>query len=238
MLAFGLNGAAAEDLPLQTGFGLATRLEALGAEFQALFLDTPRKDALGGLVLAHGAETAEVFLYLHKEMPKRGWRSLYLQSPFGAGAEEGGTLTLEDGVERIKAAVAWLKEKQAARIVLLGRHAGCFALARYLAQTPDPAVAAAVFLEPPAAESAELLQDLSKIAAPVLDIEGGRGRALDSPAARARAAAARGNAGYRQIVLADPSTRLDEISGLLANHIHGWLRRLAFAEKQAAPAAQ
>jgi pimeloyl-ACP methyl ester carboxylesterase len=210
----------------RAGLGDAIPLQAQGLAFESLYLETPLKNVHGGVVLVRGRDPKDLFLFLYKGLPARGWRVLYLLSPFSENAEES-AIPLAETAARIEAAVAWLKEKPSARIVLAGQGEGVRAVARYLAKTPDQAVEAAVFVDAPEDGESGLLEDIGKIGVPLLDIQGERGKNLATSAARARETAARNNRSYRQTLLADPSMTLEELQGWLLNRIHGWLRRLS-----------
>lgn len=225
-----------EDMAPRTDVNEMVWLESSGAKFQALYREAVPKDTHGGVILLHdldaSPDAADILRPLRKRLPDRGWDSLSLQVPVreaGAALQDYFAL-LPEAVERIKAGIAYLQSKNIARITLIGHHAGALMTLRYLAETSDRTVNAAILIDLPLAEHSEqeqaTLADLAKSKLPLLEILSSREQALTSESAQKRKRAMKNNPGYRQTVIADPEARFSDVEDLLTNRIHGWLMRL------------
>jgi len=220
--------------------GEAIQLEASGTKFQALHREAVKKTR-GGVILVPAMDAtldaAELMQPLRKRLPERGWDTLALQAPMReAGAELKDYLTLlPEGIERIRAGVAYMKARNRDRIVLIGDRTGALMVLRYLTTNPDHSVTAAVIIDPPLSSVEECdgagLADLGKLNLPLLDILSDRKGSLADQSAQTRKRIMKQNKAYRQMTIADSQAHFEDVQDLLINRIHGWLVR-SFAETQ------
>lgn len=230
----------AEEMTARASGETAT-LEASGTRFQALYRQAVTKETRGGLIIVPAMDAtpdaAELVRPLRKSLPERGWDTLALQAPLReAGAEPDDYLALvPEGVERIRAGVAYMKARNRDRIALIGHRTGALMVLRYLTANPDHAATAAVIVDPPLSSMEERdgagLADLGKLRLPLLDIVSDRNGSLVGQSAQKRKRIMKQNKAYRQTTVVGPQAHSQDAQEFLINRIHGWLVR-SFAETQ------
>jgi pimeloyl-ACP methyl ester carboxylesterase len=178
--------------------------------FLAIYTPAEETPALGTVVLIHGTgahpDWPQVIQPLRSGLAENGWQSLSLQMPLppeGADQDLQGQL-IQEGADRISAALNWLAEQGAGKVTLVSHSRGGADLLFYAADRQDDRIESLVvigvsgtFTNVP--DSMGTLQSLSKIKLPVLDVYGGSDLqgVLDTAEARKKAALA-GSFGYQQ----------------------------------------
>jgi hypothetical protein len=215
--------------------GERIQLEAGGVRFAGLYRETTARRPLGAAVVLHGRDSGPDDLALvdplRRHLPNRGWASLSLEAPEpGAGGTADPAATLAQAEERVRAGVEFLKGKNAKNLVLIGHGRGARMVLGYLLGQADPAVKAAVVIDPepiPAVEGAGIsAEQTAQLRFPLLELRTGRDSAVASEEARGWRVAFRANPGYRQSILNDPHPDWKDMEEFLFNRIHGWLARL------------
>lgn len=215
------------------------RLGAGGKAFLAIHRQAITRATRGGVILMHGRDAwpdaVDILESLCKQLPERGWDTLAMTGPVREPEADlqASNADFHEAVERIRAGVAYLISQNRDRIALIGYGIGATIVLRYLTETPDPSPYAAVIIEATPSATAQSgersLTDLGKVRIPLLDIVSSHGEPLNNEATKTRTRIMKGNAGYRQTIIADPQNDLKDVEGLLLNRIHGWLSRTAEA---------
>jgi hypothetical protein len=204
----------------------AIELEAAGTGFTAYYRETPRGERRGAILLLHGRRSGPdsegPIRSLRLSLPERGWATLSLAlSEMDAVPEA----WLAETDARLAAGVAWVKGKNAGRIVVLGQDTGALAVLNYLRGKQDPAIQAGVLVETSSLSAIPGLpfgfNELSGIALPVLDLA----RRTEEEGMM-RKTAFRANPGYRQILIQDADAEWRDSLEFLGNRIHAWLANL------------
>lgn len=207
------------------------KLTADGTSFEGLFRETPARRIRGTILLLHGRSSAAndqaVVDPLRVRLPERGWSSLSLVLP---DTPPGQAQALEQAEARVKAGVDFLKGKNFRALILLGHDQGVRTLLGYLLKQADPAVKAAVVIDPVpgifAPGSGIGNEQAARLRLPILDLRTGRDIAVLGEEARLWRVAFRDDPGYRQSVLNDPHPDWKDMEEFVENRVHGWLVRL------------
>lgn len=184
--------ASAADAPavesqLMVQVGESMELTAGDDKFPAIYVEDQTGRVLGGMVLLHdrggNPNWPGVIRPLRQQLPEYGWATLSIdinpvQVPTETAAAEHmpPLLELDKLGPRISAAIAYLKEKEIEKIVVLGFGTGAAQMAEYYANNDEPEevkgliMVNAMFSDPKA--SVDVLQKLAEKSAPVLDVCG------------------------------------------------------------------
>lgn len=164
----------------------AVELEAGGAKVLALYRPESRGTAAGGVILLHDlgghADWPGVIGPLRRALPGHGWATLAVQLPVPAGPGDDPAALLAQGAERLKAALAFLKDKGIARVVVAGHGAGGRIALPFAAERPA-ALGGLILIGMDDTGLADPAPLLEKIAVPIYDIYG----SADSPEVRTAA---------------------------------------------------
>jgi len=185
-------------------------LEARDHRFLAIYTPAEETPPLGAVVLIHGTgahpDWPQVIQPLRSGLAENGWQSLSLQMPLppeGADQELQGQL-IQEGADRISAALDWLAAQGAGKVTLISHSRGGADLLFYAADRQDDRLESLVVIGVNGAfnnvpKSMSTLQSLSKIKLPVLDVYGSGDLqgVLDTADARKKAVSA-GNSGSQQ----------------------------------------
>lgn len=219
------------------------KLEAGGTAFEGLFRETTARQTRGAIIMLHGRDSGANDLAivdpLRVALPDRGWSSLSLVLPEAKPDPVDQEKALAHAEERVKAGVEFLKGKDARTLILLGHDLGARVLVGYLTKQADPAVKAAVVIDPVpmvfAPGSGLAAERVARVRFPLLDLRTGRDTPVSEEDARAWRVAFRGDPGYRQSTLNDPHADWKDMEEFVRNRIHGWLVRLQKTSESAAP---
>ncbi len=237
----------AEEITARAHPDEAIRLEASGLGFQGLYREAVSKDVRGGIVLLHGRDSnqdaADLIRPLRLGLAEHGWSTLSLAMPIAVSDDLQGYADLvPEAIARLQAGIAFLKEKKIGTIALLAHDTGAWTVLRYLADTPDSSVKAAVLIDPPPVREFDVPPispgSPSAVRLPILEILSRRVSVpMDDEASRKRTAM-QANPSYRLVILNEPDRGWQDSGDFLLNRIHGWLSQLqAFpASNAAAPA--
>ena len=221
------------------------KLEASGTAFDAWYRETTSRRELGAVIMLHGRDSSPndqgVVDPLRVGLPKRGWTSFSLPMPDSSPDGQGKDSAPEGAGQRVRAAVDFLKGKNIKPLILLGHDRGARVLLEYLLGQPDPAVRAAVVIDPMpgllAPGSGIPVETVAKLRFPVLDLRTGRDARAGEEDARGWRVAFRSNPGYRQSVLNDPHRDWLDIEDFVRNRVLGWMAQLRTAspDSESAP---
>lgn len=211
-------------------------LDAKGEQFMAL-LNTNKSDdvAKGAAIILHGmgghSDWPQTISPIRTSLPEHGWATLSIQLPVVAPenqVEDYGQ-TLEQAVERIDAAVRFLRERKFLNIVAIGHSFGAASALTYLENAKERRIVALVaiglqdyaFVKP----SFDLLELIEKTKLPVLDIYGSHDfkEAIDQVADRRLAAKKGDNSEYLQLEIEGADHYFNQVEDVLIKRIRGWL---------------
>lgn len=223
----------------------ATNLTADGEEFLAFYREEESAGrAQGAALLLHdlgdNAGQSQVIGPLQQRLPAKGWHTLALQLPLPAGSGgPGDALALYDrALARAKAGLAFLAQRSAGNVVLIGHGFGALLATRLAADGASGARALVTIAmaDYPGDERLDSVAQMKPVTVATLDIHAGRDlfAASDSAARRraaarhARAAAAQaGAAEYRQLAISGADHHFLGYEEQLVKAVAGWLGRYA-----------
>jgi pimeloyl-ACP methyl ester carboxylesterase len=180
--------------------------------FLSLFLESQEPEGVRAAIILHSmgmhADWPELIAPVRRQLPELGWATLSVQLPLldpQSGHAEYGS-TFNQANDRIRVAIRYLQDRAYTEIVIIGYGFGATSAVNYLtghismikalvgiSMQPHP------FLKP----KYDLLQELSNINIPILDIYGSKdfSGVLKSADDRRLAANKAGNGLYNQLVI-------------------------------------
>lgn len=228
-LLFGLNALAAdyareqkwadEVLPSVLVGDPVWLAQANGHKFLGLY--TPADRAKAGVVVVHGIGVHPdwgMISTLRQQLPEAGYATLSIQMPIlKADAKVEDYLpTFDEAAERLKLAVAFMKAKGYAKVVVVAHSLGTRMSHHYLSGSADAPVAGWVAVSAPAA------LDLAKLKMPILDIYGKNDLPQVIKGAGKRAAGLK-QKGSAQVVLPGADHFFEGKEAELLEQVRGWL---------------
>ncbi len=219
-------------------------LEARGVKFLGLYTPAARRSAgeAWGVILLHGRGVHPAWGFLEPlraNLADAGWHTLALQMPILAPDVKLADYarTFDEAFERIDAGLAFLAGRGVTRVVLLGHSIGAMTALAYAAEHPGRTagiVAIGAPTEPLGGkrmQPASLLREIRDT--PVLDLYGSEDLpvVLDEAQARAQAARAAGNAGYRQLRVQGANHFFTDRYAELEREVVSWLATLRRAQR-------
>jgi pimeloyl-ACP methyl ester carboxylesterase len=232
--------AYADQITDQLVVGEAVWLTAAGNRFLGLYTapEGAQQSSKVAVILIHGRGVHPSWGFietLRMELPEAGYHTLALQMPI---LREGTKLsdyarTLPEAFERLDAGVAHLKRRGLTKIYLVGHSLGATTAIAHVARTSQPAVnglaAIGADMDPAGGPDMQPPQLLARVKLPVLDIFGDRD--LDSvlrpAAARAAAAQAAGNRGFKQVKVPNADHFFTNHYDELKSQLLAWLKQVA-----------
>lgn len=213
--------------------GEAVWLKADGQEFLGIYTEAADNSTDRAAILLHGIgvhpDWAQVIHPLRVGLTEQGWSTLSLQMPvLGNEADPKEYAPLFDEVPaRIDAGVAFLKEKGAHHIVLIGHSLGSTMATHYLTTGERP-IEALVAVGMPGGGPVPGLdntQSLKSIHIPVFDLYGSDDLhiVLASADGRAAAAKAAGNQNYRQTRISGADHFFNNMDDTVVETVSIWL---------------
>lgn len=218
--------------------GDAVKLKAGKTGFLGIFAEHNTEKAMGGAIILHGIGVhpawPEVIQPLRTSLPDHGWATLSLQMPIlpnEAKSEDYAPLFAEVR-PRIQAGIDHLKQMGIQNIVIIAHSLGASMASYYLADKPDPTVAAFVGIGMSQHKSDPKMDNtvsLRKISLPILDIYGSRDlpSVLASTKARKTAATRAGNKHYTQLKIEGADHFFNNMDAVLVKRVRGWLGKNA-----------
>jgi hypothetical protein len=221
--------------------GEAQWLTAEDVRFLAISQKSHANERLGGAILLHDADDhadgPAVIGPLRRHLALRGWHTLSLQLPrptqplTQAGRAEATALALA----RLQAAAAFFNTQNTTPLVLVGHGLGAEMALAYLAASPenDGLALVAIGLAANEGDDADpVIQNISRLQRPMLDIFGDRDRPEVLASAQARRGAAKRNRreDYRQDRVMGADHHFSGLQASLQHRIASWLRRVVKSE--------
>ena len=214
--------------------GDAVYLMAGGHEF--LSIHTEAEDGNGELaaIVIHGIGVhpnwQTVVYPLRTRLPSEGWQTLSIQMPILPNeAEDSEYLPLfPDVTPRIEAAIAYLKENGAKKIVILTHSLGA-RMAAYSLANKSQFVAGFAAIGMPGKSGKgndNSIAHIGKIGVPMLDLYGSEDLPVVVKTAGDRKKAGTSNSNYQQVEVNGADHFFDGEEDLLMEQILGWLERL------------
>ena len=209
--------------------GEPVELAAGGDAFVAIHRAQHGARPRGGIVLLHrargSADDAAVIRPLRLGLAAAGWDTLSLQLPLARRDEGDAERTARQAAiaRRLAAGLAWLKDRQPDRQVVIAQGDSAAAALKFAAQAPAALGALVLVSSPPAGEAAG--EQAARVAIPLLDVIAQRDVAavLDGAATRDAAARAAGKSDYRQVAIADGVAGFAATEDLLVSTVRAWL---------------
>jgi pimeloyl-ACP methyl ester carboxylesterase len=224
----------ANDISKTLVIGRIVRLESEGKKFLSLYTETEKTTRKGVVIILHdlgGHPNQQLIYALRVFLPEHNWTTLSLQMPvreIGADKNEYYAL-FPEALARIRAGIIYAKENGAENIVLAGYGlGGLMAAYTQSEQMADIKALVTISLPVPDADikTVQTLEFIKKIKIPMFDIYGALDTADVVESARDRRLAAKGNPGYRQIIINDEGHRYLHDEGLVVKRIYSWLVRV------------
>jgi pimeloyl-ACP methyl ester carboxylesterase len=218
--------------------GEALWLTAGQVRFFAIFQKSNAERVLGNAILLHEAgnhaDWPEVTAPLRHHLADRGWDTLSLQlpRPIDPTSEPDRKEAIKLAGERLQAAIAHLNTAEGTALVLVGHGLGAEMALAYIATNPNERLHALVAIGLAAGEENNeepVLQAISQLQRPMLDLYGDRDLPPVINTAQARRNAAKRNQQetYRQDRVMGADHHFRGLQQSLLQRIASWLRRVA-----------
>ncbi len=230
-----------EQLQTPSLVGEALWLDAGDVRFLAIQKKTDANRRLGGAILLHDlgahADGQALIGPLRLALARRGWDTLSLQlprplEPLNADSR---AEALALGVQRVQAAVDYFTIQRTTPLVLVGHGLGAETALAWLNERQGREVSALVAIGLAVVQEGEedpVIQAITKLQRPLLDLYGDQ----DQPAVVATAQARRGAAmrarhpDYRQDRVTGADHQFNGLLESLQQRVASWLRRIALKE--------
>ncbi len=214
-------------------------IEANGEKFLGLYNRHTSEKAHGAAIILHAmgghADWPQTIAPIRQALPEHGWATLSIQLPVIAPEnqiEDYGT-TLQEAVERIRAAVHFLRKRKFLNIVVIGHSFGAASALAYMEKEPKQKILALAaiglqdyaFVKP----SIDILKLIEKSSIPVLDIYGSRDfrRVIDQAPDRRLAAKKGNNNAYDQYEIEGADHYFNKMEDVLIKRLYSWLDKAA-----------
>lgn len=219
--------------------GDAEWLEAGKQKFLAIYAENNTEKAQGAIILAHGTGVhpnwADVIYPLRTQLPDYGWQTLSIQLPILSNDAEyiDYAPLYDEAIPRFRAAVAFLKEKGIANIVIIAHSQGSAMSAYYMAKTEKHDINAFIAIGMPGGFSGDkrmdVLNSLKKITIPTFDLYGERDleQVLAATKDKKNTAKKAGNKYYSQFEVAGANHFFVGKEEALVKRVRSWLARYA-----------
>lgn len=190
-----------------------------GHKFLGLY--TPADRAKAGLVVVHGIGVHPdwgLIGGLRQQLPEAGYATLSIQMPIlqADAKSEDYPPTFDEAAERLKLAIAHLREQGHGKIAIIAHSLGTRMSYHHLSRTPDTPVAAWVAIGVPAA------LDMGKLTLPVFDLYGQNDLPQVVKNAGARAAGLK-QKGSAQTAVPGADHFFEGKDAALVEQVKGWL---------------
>jgi dienelactone hydrolase len=222
--------------------GDAQWLTTEDVRFLAILEKSHANERLGGAILLHDvgdhADGAGVIGPLRRYLALRGWHTLSLQLPRPSHplTQAGRAEATELALARLQAAVEFFNTHNTAPLVLVGHGLGAEMALAYLAADPENDALALVAIGLAANEGSDadpVIQTITRLQRPMLDIFGDRDHPEVLASAQARLGAAKRNQreDYRQDRVMGADHHFNGLQTSLQQRVASWLRRVAKNKK-------
>lgn len=218
--------------------GEARWLNAGDQRFLAIYLKSEGEKRLGGAILLHeagnNADWPEVIGPLRRHLAQRGWDSLSLQlpRPFDPLSKTDRQVAIEQAAGRIRAAFDLFAAEGTEDLVLLGHGLGAEMALAYVANNTAEQVRGLVAIGLAAGNGGDedpVLQTITRLQRPMLDLYGDREDPSLQTSAQARRSTAKRSQKevYRQDRVAGADHHFTGLQQTLLQRVASWLRRVA-----------
>lgn len=218
---------------LPSAMGRIVWLKAKDSKFLALYTETEKKENSSTAIILHGigkhADDGRLINPLRTYLPQHNWATLSLQMPTLNKNEkqEAYYYLFDEANSRIQAAVDYLVSADTKNIVLIGDGIGGMMGTYYLNKNADTYVKAmvAVSLNVPKSEhqNAQVIDFISKINQPFLDVYTEHDPSEVTGSARKRRIAGKNSLAYRQFKIQGEGHKRSHDEGLLVKRIYSWI---------------
>lgn len=202
----------------------------------ALWLAGEKRDQAQAAILLHDVgehpDQRPLMHALRKTLPEHGWSSLAVQMPLReAGAEQEDYMALlNEGTQRINAAIAHVKRQGATKIALIGHGLGATMAINALSRTPDLAsslVALGLSWNSQTLSSNNIETTIKSLTLPFLDIYAEFDLPDVTASAHDRRQWIKDNPVYRQIMMDNENHTYSLDTDLVIKRIYSWLTTVA-----------
>jgi len=211
--------------------GEAVYLKAGDHEFLTLHTEAEEGEGAQAAIVIHGSGVhpnwSTVVYPIRTRMPAKGWQTLSIQMPvLHNEAEYSEYLPLfPNAIPRIEAAIAYLKEKGANKIVILAHSLGSRMAAYALAEKPQPVAGFAAIGMPGRSGKGNdnSIAHIGKIRVPMLDLYGSEDLPEVVKTAAERQKAGGSNPKFNQVMVEKADHFFDGEEDLLMAEIWQWV---------------
>ena len=233
-----LEQRIAEQITKHISPGKAHWLGAQDTQFLALHMPASTKPTLGGIILLHDAganpDAAHVIHDLRVDLAGLGWETLSIQLPLASREDTDNAYhaLIPEAAPRIQAAINFFTARQNRNLILIGHGLGARMALAFLDATPAKELRALVAIglaADPSGDSDPVLEAMSKIKIPMLDLYGSRDHKAVTGSAKLRRTAGQGSGqtGYRQDRVTGADHLFQGLESTLQVRVGAWLRKVA-----------
>jgi predicted alpha/beta-fold hydrolase len=226
----------AEEIKASFSTGKITWLKTKTKSFLALYTETEGKENLGTAIILHSANghpnQKKLIHPLRTYLPEHNWATLSLQMPvLGVGAKEDEYYTLfDDANVRIQAAIDYLISAKVKNITLIGYGLGGMMAVYYIKKNVtktdvDALVAISLAVPKTDRKQVQIIDFISSIKQPFLDIFAEFDLAAVTKTARQRRIAGKTNSSYRQFEIKGEGHLFQHDEGLVVKRVYSWINR-------------
>jgi len=226
----------AEAIESSFSIGAIVWLQTDTGKFLTLYTETEQTDNLGTAIILHPMDghpdQKKLINPLRTYLPQHNWATLSLQMPvLGIKAKEQEYYPLfGQAKERIQAGIDYLVSAGVKNIVLIGYGLGSMMAIHYLKETvnsSDVKAVVAISLSVPKSEhrNVQIIDFISEIQQPILDIYAEYDLPEVTDSARKRRIAGKTSAAYRQFHLEGEGHTFQHDEGLVVKRAYSWINR-------------
>ena len=224
----------AEEIESSNSTGKIIWLQAKGRKFLTLYTETEQLENSGTAIILHPMnghpDQKKLINPLRTYLPQHHWATLSIQLPIlGIDAKEQEYYPLLDDAQvRIQAGIDYLLSAKVKNIVLIGYGLGGTMAIYYLKENStekDVKAIVAISLSVPKTDykQIQVIDFISTIKQPFLDIFAEYDLPTVTDSARKRRVAARANSAYRQFQIAGEGHLFQHDEGLVVKRIYSWI---------------
>lgn len=208
------------------------------SDFLAIHTEPTEGDSDRGVLVMHGTgihpDWQTVIQPLRVALAERNWHTLSIQMPILANEApyEAYDAIVPEAAPRIKASLEWFAARGVKSVALVAHSRGATMAAYYLANIKHALPAGVVGFAAVGmgrgnpAGNGKNIEHLAQINLPILDLYGSEDLEGVLASVPERAAAARGNKNYRQVMVDGADHFFEGNDDALIDAVHQWLRQL------------
>ncbi len=203
-------------------------------KFLTIYTVTEKKENSGTAIIIHSMgkhpDHANLIKPLRTYLPQHNWATLSLQMPvLSVGDKQEDYYPLFDSANtRIQAGIDFLVSAEVKNIVLIGEGLGGMMAAYYLKKTQvnddvRAIVTVSLSVHDSDKKQAQILDFITNIEQPFLDIYAGHDVPEVTASARKRRISGKNNSGYRQLKIKGESHKKQHNKELIVKRVYSWL---------------